>query len=136
MSRYCIDTSAYSRFKRGAAEVSALLDRAEWIGVPAIVLGELRAGFRQGSHRARNEQELETFLANPAVEVIAVDGDVSEHYADIVVDLRKHGTPLPTNDIWIAASAARAGAMLLSFDDHFNAISRVGSLVLESNTTD
>jgi len=130
MSRYCLDTSAYSHFQRGDTRVAEIIDRAEWIGLPAIVLGELHSGFRRGGQRTRNEQELQAFLTNPAVEVLAVDGEVSEHYADIVADLRQRGKPLPTNDIWIAATAARAGAMVLSYDEHFEAISRVGSVLL------
>lgn len=130
MSRLCLDTSAYSHFQRGDSRVVELIDRAEWIGMPAIVLGELRAGFRVGGQRDRNEDELQAFLANPAVEVLAVDGEVSQHWADIVADLRQRGKPLPTNDTWIAATAARAGALLLSYDEHFDAISRVGSVLL------
>lgn len=130
MSRFCLDTSAYSHFQRGDGPVVELIDSAEWLGVPAIVLGELRAGFRLGSKSERNERQLRAFLANPAVEIVAVDEEVSHQYADIVVDLRRRGTPLPTNDIWIAATAARTGAVLLSYDDHFEAISRVGSVLL------
>lgn len=132
MNRYCLDTSAYSQFRRGHPPVVELIDRAAWIGVPAIVLGELRAGFQAGRHRRRNEEELEAFLAHPVVEVLAVDDAVSQHYADIVTDLRRRGTPLPTNDLWIAATAARAGAPVLSYDRHFEVITRVGSVVLSS----
>ena len=70
------------------------------------------------------------FLANPAVELLSVDHHVARIYAEIVADLRKAGTPIPTNDIWIAAAAARAGATILTYDAHFRSISRVGSLVL------
>lgn len=130
MSRYCLDTSAYSHFQRGDAKVVELLDQAEWIGVPAIALGELRVGFRLGERCEENEKVLQEFLANPAVEKLRVDGEVSRHYADIVTDLRRSGTPIPTNDVWIAATAARFGAIVLSYDDHFERIGRVGSLVL------
>lgn len=130
MSRYCLDTSAYSRFQRGDARMLTTIDGAEWVGVPAVVLGELRVGFVLGGQRERNEELLSDFLANPVVERLNVDEDVSRHYADIVVDLRRAGTPVPTNDIWIAATAARAGAIVLSSDEHFSAIARVGSVVL------
>jgi predicted nucleic acid-binding protein len=130
MSRYCLDTSAYSRFQRGDPGVVEVLDRAEWVGVPAVTLGELRTGFLQGGQRIRNESELGEFLANPAVEVLVVDEEASRHYAEIVVDLRGAGTPLPSNDIWIAATAARWGALVLTFDKHFEKIARVGSVVL------
>lgn len=130
MSRYCLDTSAYSLFQRGDARALALLDAADWVGVPAIVLGELHAGFQLGAKREENERTLSEFLANPSVDVLSVDDDVSRHYADIVVDLRRAGTPIPTNDIWIAATAARAGAAVLSDDAHFTAIDRVGSITI------
>jgi tRNA(fMet)-specific endonuclease VapC len=130
--RYCLDTSAYSHFKRGEPEVVDLIDRADWLGVPTIVLGELAVGFRQGARRAVNETELERFLANPAVEVLPVSQDMAGLYADIVLDLKKAGTPLPANDIWIATVAARHGAAVLTYDEHFRAIGRVGSTILTS----
>jgi len=131
MSRYCLDTSAYSRFQRGDGRVVGILDRAEWIGVPVITLGELRTGFLLGDRRDRNEEELQAFLTNPVVDALEADEEVSRHYAEIVVDLRRAGTPLPTNDIWIAAMTARVGAVVLTFDSHFEKIARVGSLVLQ-----
>lgn len=134
MSRYCLDTSAYSHFKRGDAQVVELIDGAEWLGMPTIVLGELRVGFLLGGRLTVNESELREFLANPVVEIVGVDSEVSRHYAEIFVDLRRAGTPLPTNDIWIAAIAAREGALVLTYDDHFHAISRVGANILRSSS--
>lgn len=131
MSAYCLDTSAYSNFRRGNEEVAALLDQAESVGVSTIALGELRTGFMLGDRRRRNETELETFLSNAAVEVLQVDSETSRHYAEIVAELRKAGTPLPTNDIWIAASAARSGTTVLTCDEHFERIARVGSVVID-----
>jgi len=130
MSRYCLDTSAYSHFMRGDERVIGLLDRAEWIGIPATTLGELRTGFLMGTRADRNDAELREFLSNSTVRELPIDGEVSRHYAEIVVDLRRAGTPLPTNDIWIAAAAARSGALVLTYDAHFEHIRRVGSLVL------
>lgn len=131
MSSYCLDTSAYSQFRRGNDELVSLVDRADWIGVPTVTMGELRTGFLLGSRRERNESELDEFLANPVVEVLMVDAEASRHYAEIVADLRKAGTPLPTNDIWIAATAARHGAAVLTCDDHFERIARVGAVVFD-----
>lgn len=107
-----------------------LLDRAESVGVPAVALGELRTGFLLGGRRRRNEAELDLFLDNPVVQVLPVDSETSRQYAEIVAELRAAGTPLPTNDIWIAATAARNGAMVLTCDAHFERIARVGSLVV------
>ena len=75
--------------------------------------------------------ELQDFLAHPIVEALPVDSDSSWHFAEMVADLRAAGTPLPTNDIWIAAVAARSGALVLTYDRHFEKIVRVGAMVLE-----
>jgi tRNA(fMet)-specific endonuclease VapC len=130
LSAYCLDTSAYSYFRRGNEEVTALLDQAELVGVPTVALGELRTGFLLGDRRQRNETELDAFLDNPVVQVLPVDAETSRQYAEIVAELRKAGTPLPTNDIWIAATAARNGTTVLTCDDHFERIARVGSVVV------
>jgi predicted nucleic acid-binding protein len=130
MSGYCLDTSAYSNFRRGHDELVVLIDRADWIGIPSVALGELLTGFLLGSRRDRNEAELEEFLANPVVEVLGVDAEASRHYAEIISDLRQAGTPLPTNDIWIAATAARHGAAILTSDEHFERIARVGTVLV------
>ena len=131
MNRICLDTSAYSNFRRGETRAVQAIDRAEWVGVPSIVLGELRAGFLLGTRTERNIAELQTFLRHPAVEPIAVDDEVAHIYGEIVVDLRASGTPIPTNDIWIAACAIRTDAAVLTFDAHFRNIARVDSMVIE-----
>ena len=70
-------------------------------------------------------------MEHPAVESLDLDAKVA-HYGELVVDLRRAGTLLPTNDIWIAATAIHAGASVLTFDVHFRAIARVGVLLLEA----
>lgn len=130
MSSFCLDTSAYSNFRRGNEEVAALLDQAEQVGVSTIALGELRTGFLLGGRQRRNEIELDAFLDNPVVEVLPVDFETSRLYAEIVVELRRAGTPIPTNDVWIAATAARNGTTVLTCDEHFERIGRIGVLVV------
>jgi tRNA(fMet)-specific endonuclease VapC len=133
--RYCLDTSAYSYFKRGDRQVVDLIDRADWLGIPVIVMGELAVGFSLGSRREANEAELDRFVAHPAVEVLPVSEDVASLYAGIVLDLKEAGTPLPSNDIWIAAVAARHGATVLTYDPHFRSIARVGATILTKAAT-
>jgi tRNA(fMet)-specific endonuclease VapC len=98
--------------------------------MPAIVLGELRTGFRLGRQAERNERELKDFLSHPLVRVLEVNEDASHLYAEMIVQLRAAGTPLPTNDVWIAALAVREGATVVTYDSHFESIRRVGSKVL------
>lgn len=99
--------------------------------MPSVVLGELHVGFRAGERRARNEAELEEFLAHPVVETVPVDHEVARVYADIVFALRAKGTPIPTNDAWVAATTARSGATLVAYDAHFASVERIGLLLLE-----
>ena len=132
MTRIVLDTSAYSNFRRGAGEAVSVISTAAWIGMTAIVLGELRAGFGLGKHRARNENDLATFLSNAVVRTLDIDDEVAQIYAEIIVLLRKAGTPVPTNDIWIAAAAAREGVHVVTYDAHFGLITRVGTHVLSS----
>ena len=130
MSRVCLDTSAYSHFRRGDASAVEIIGTARWIGVPTVVLGELRTGFLMGGQAARNEDELRRFLRHPLVEVLDVDDEAARIYAEIMVALRKAGTPVPTNDVWVAALAAREGAVVITYDEHFQLIHRVGSTIL------
>jgi predicted nucleic acid-binding protein len=132
LSRYCLDTSAYSRFREGETRVVALLDCADWIGVPTVVLGELWAGFLQGKRTDENARALRKFLDHPIVHELPVDGDVARLYGEILAELRGKGTPAPTNDMWVAATAARAGASVLTYDEHFRRIGRVGTIFLET----
>lgn len=91
MSRFCLDTSAYSQFKRGDPAVVEILDGAEWLGVPAVVIGELWVGFLRGARRQRNWRELREFLDHPVVEEISIDREVARIYGEIHVELLATG---------------------------------------------
>lgn len=132
MNRLCLDTSAYSNFQRGHRQTVDCIDGADWIGLPNVVRGELWAGFLLGNRVERNAQALALFLEHAAVEILDVDSKVARIYGEIFVELRRKGTPLPTNDIWIAATAVHAGATVLTFDAHFREVARVGVLLLEA----
>jgi predicted nucleic acid-binding protein len=108
-----------------------IIDGADWLGLPSGVIGELWVGFLGGKRPRRNSEELGEFLADPVVEELVVDREVGRIFAEILRGLRVAGTPLPANDIWVAATAARAGATILTYDSHFEAIRRVGSMILE-----
>lgn len=122
MKTVALDTNAYSGFKRGLVEVVDQLARAERILVPVPVLAELRIGFRRGKQEARNLDELEQFLSSPRVEICSLTEQTAILYAEIFGTLQRKGTPIPLNDVWIAASAMEQGAILLSADTHFTRI--------------
>lgn len=119
VTNLCLDTNTYSAFLTGLAASIKRISEAEQIWLPAPVLGELRAGFAKGSKAAKNELLLQEFLASKHVHVIAVDEAVTRCYAKIFDQLRKQGTPISTNDVWIAACVMHVGFPLYSLDAHF-----------------
>ena len=122
MSRLLIDTNIYSSALKGKQKVVVILQKTEEIGISAISIGELLSGFKGGIKESENRAELESFLDSPRVVVYSVDEDTAEFYSDILLNLRKAGKPVPTNDIWIAAVAFQHGLRLFSTDTQFQSI--------------
>jgi tRNA(fMet)-specific endonuclease VapC len=129
--RVVLDTSAYSHFRAGRDEVLDLLARADTVLIPAIVLGELDAAFEAGLRAKENRVRLAEFLDEPFVNVLPVTSSVARHYGRLVGELRRAGTPIPTNDVWIAATTADCGATLVTFDRHFDRLPALPRVVLE-----
>ena len=128
--RIVLDTSAYSRMRAGSAEVLDRVAAAQTVHLPVIVLGELEAAFRIGKRTQENSVALNEFLAEPFVSVILVTPDVARRYGTIFAELWKVGTPVPVNDIWIAATTLDVGAHLLTFDGDFDRIAGLDHTVL------
>ncbi len=122
MKRVLIDTSAYSHLLRGRTEVSDILAKADLVYVSVFVLGELYAGFKGGSKEAANRALLDQFLHRPTVQILAATRETAEVFAEVKSTLRQAGTPLPLNDVWIAAHAIETGSVLATFDAHFHKI--------------
>ncbi len=117
-----LDTNVYSALLRGKSEVAERVRRAQQVLLSAVVVGELLFGFRNGSRYEKNRKELEAFLENPYVAFVPVTYTTADRFGRIAAVLREAGTPIPTNDIWIAAHAMETGADLLSYDQHFQAV--------------
>lgn len=122
MKRILIDTNAYAAFKRSELSALEVIRTSEYIGVNVVVLAELYSGFKGGSKEARNRKELEQFLDSPRVVTLQIDEETAEFYAKIYWDLKRKGKPVPSNDMWVAASAMRHGVALFTCDDHFKNI--------------
>jgi len=133
MTRLILDTSAYAAFMRGHQEVKQVLQQADEVCITPIILGELHAGFMRSAYRKKNEQELRAFLASPRVQILGLNEDTAERYAVILNSLLEAGTPIPTNDIWIAASAMQYGTHILTTDAHFQKVKQVLVTYIETS---
>ncbi len=118
--RVALDTNRYCDLCRGDEELVASLEHAETVFLPFVVVGELRAGFAVGSRRQENERVLRRFLGKPGVSVLFASDATTRSYANLYRQLRSQGTPIPTNDLWIAALVAEHDLALLSRDQHFH----------------
>lgn len=123
--RLALDANRYVDFCRGVAATIDLVRRAQLVILPFVVLAELRAGFRGGSKTRRNEQQLASFVREYRVSLLFADGATTHVYADLAVQLRTAGTPIPTNDVWIAAIVLQHGLILHSRDKHFDYLPQV-----------
>lgn len=119
MRAVMLDTNAYSDFMLGAADVTEVIAHADQLWLNSVVLGELLGGFAAGSRQAKNRAELARFLDSPRVDVLPITAATADCYALVYAGLRRKGQPIPTNDLWIAASAMEHSAALLTRDAHF-----------------
>ncbi len=128
--RLVLDTSAYTHFRAGDARVLDLIAVAEVVDLPAVVLGELEAGFTLGRREQENRVTLAAFLAEPFVSVLPVTTSVARRYGRLFAELRRAGTPIPSNDIWIAATTLDCGGHLVTFDGDFGHIDSLDCTIL------
>lgn len=131
MNEFLIDTNIYSHAMRAEPAVVSLLQRASRIVLSSISIGELLSGFKGGTQERKNREELAEFLDTPRVSLCGVSEDTAEFYAEILNGLRNAGTPIPTNDIWIAAQAMERGLRLVSMDRHFASVAGLLLVSLE-----
>jgi tRNA(fMet)-specific endonuclease VapC len=127
MKRILIDTNAYTALLSGEEAVLDALASADTVLMSAIVLGELHAGFKGGHKERTNLKILGDFLRRPAVRTLDVTSATAEVFGVVKHALRVAGTPIPINDVWIAAHAIESGSWLVSYDRHF---ARVPGLLL------
>ena len=121
MKPLLLDTNVLIKFLRGDNKIAKVVSTYEQILVPTIVIGEYKAGVA-GETAAGHQQHLalEMFLDSPAVKIMEVTEDDANAYASIFRVLKANGTPIPQNDLWIAACAITKGAVVYSLDTHFS----------------
>jgi len=130
--RLVLDTSAYSHLRGGDERVADAMANATHVLIPTPVVGEMEAGFELGGRAADNRARLAELLTAPFVSVLPVTTDVARVYGRLFARLRRQGTPIGTNDIWIAACTIDAGGHLLTFDADFEHITGLDMTLLDA----
>ena len=128
--KLALDTNAYKTLGEGDPRLVEGVRRAEVVGLPIIVLGELWFGFMNGSKLHHNTAILERFLATPRVQVLQLDEQTVRTFGEIATLLRQAGIAIQQNDIWIAALCKQHGFVLATRDQGFQHI--LGLEVMES----
>ncbi len=123
MRKLLLDTNAYSNFLRGDHGVLDIISKADKVYMSIFVLGELLAGFKGGSKEKRNIETLNNFLSKPTVEIVNATIETSDYFATVKNMLKNNATPIPINDVWIAAHTLETGSVLVTFDEHFSYVS-------------
>ena len=122
MRKVLLDTNTYTALFRGDEGVLDTLARADTVFMSVIVLGELYAGFNGGNQESKNRAELESFLRRPTVKILTASLETSDIFGTIKHRLHEAGTPIPINDVWIAAHATESGSHLITYDKHFEKV--------------
>ena len=117
--RVALDTNRLTDLFRGDSGLAEQLSLCDEVWLPLIVLAEIKAGFLGGNQGARNELLLNRFLAKPTVQILLPSRETAEHYARLFVQLKRAGTPIPDNDLWIAALILQHDLTLITRDPHF-----------------
>lgn len=115
-----LDTNALSAAADDDLAVIAILARADQVAIPVIVLGEYRYGIAQSRNRASYANWLKGLLHDCLV--LDINEPTTHYYAEITLELKQKGRPIPTNDIWIAALCRQHSLPLLSRDRHFDLV--------------
>ena len=119
MKKIVLDTNAYTRLLIGEQDVLDIIGTADTIYMSIFVLGELYAGFAGGRKERENKETLNRFLLKPTAKILNATAETAEVFAKIKQDLKKAGTPIPINDVWIAAHAIETGSTIITYDSHF-----------------
>ena len=120
--RVVLDTNRLVDLFQGDRPLAELLATCDEVWIPLIVLGEFQAGILGGSRGQHNVALLHTLLAKPTAGLLVPTRETADHYARLFVQLRRAGTPIPDNDLWIAALVLQHDLTLITRDKHFESI--------------
>lgn len=128
MKSLVLDSNAIISLFNGDEDIREIISSAEKVLVPAVVLGEVLLGIDDTKRGRIIQKAFEKFLDQPFVEVLDVSTETASCFVTIMKYLMAHGTPIPTNDVWIAAGALETGSVILTRDGHFASIPMVRTM--------
>ena len=115
-----LDTNALSAIAEGERKAAKQFARAGRAAIPVIVLGEYRFGIAHSRHQREYERWLEEMVS--VCNVLEVSEETAIWYAELRGQLKEAGTPIPSNDVWIAALCRQHTLSILSRDRHFDLV--------------
>ena len=129
--RFLLDTSFLVDSLLRGSRLPTNIEKSETIFVSQISIGEYKAGLDDTQRGRRDRAAILAFLRLPNVGEITLTSATTDLYAKVFRTLRAAGTPIPINDIWLAAQALEHGAVLVSRDRHFEAVANLQTMILE-----
>ena len=115
-----LDTNSLSAFADGLPTAVSAVHATDSVETSVISLGEFRFGIAQSRHRVDYERWLRENL--PFYGILDIDRETAAAYAEIRLELKQAGRPIPVNDLWIAALCRQYSLPILSRDRHFDAV--------------
>ena len=98
----------------------------EELYIPYVVLAELQAGIAAGNNPQKNRPILDTFLKDKNITTSpGLVPEIITNYVEIYGYLRKKGTPISPNDLWIAAECMHLSMPLLTYDKDFDNVPQI-----------
>lgn len=122
MRKVLLDTNAYSDYIKGERRILDIIGTADRVNMSIFVIAELLYGFKLGVKRSENEEKLDCFLNKSTVRIVPATLETADIFSELKKQLKKKATPVPTNDLWIAAHAVETGSVIVSSDRHFTMI--------------
>ena len=123
MKKIVLDINAYTHLLAGDDDALDAISSAETVYMSVFVLGELYAGFAGGARERKNKDSLQRFLMKSTVKILNATAETAEVFGLVKYNLKKSGTPLPLNDVWIAAHALETGSAVVTYDANFKSVS-------------
>ena len=122
-NKVLLDTNIIIEVLNGNQKIADKINGLGSFSISSVVLGELYIGINRVANRPKHLKILNDFIG--LCTVLDIDKETAMHYGELIAALYKKGKPLPTNDVWIMASAKQHKLTLVTNDKHFREIDTI-----------